>query len=475
MISIKRFSANYIVFLLLMDQLLTAIALGTAASLRLGVVVGVIKTAGSMQFGLPLPTYFLVAGLWLFVFILFSVYDAQRMFRAVSEIQSVLVSVGFSALALAGALYFLNYEVARLLYLYFVVLDVGFLVGYRLILRLLYRVRRGRTGDITRVIIVGAGRVGEALAKEIAQLEWAGMTLIGFIDDDPSKIGTVIDGAQVLGNCENTVKVVEREKIDQVIISLPPRAHHRLVNIVSELQRFPVRIKVVPDYFDLAFARTTQESLGDIPLIGLRDPAITGLPRIVKRMFDLVVATAGVVLLSPVFGLIALAIKLDSRGPVIFKQQRVGENGRLFWMYKFRSMIEDAEKLQTQVARKSSNGTVIHKQKDDPRVTRAGRWLRETSMDELPQLINVIKGEMSLVGPRPELPWLVEQYEPWQRKRFAVPQGITGWWQVNGRAERLMHLNTQDDLYYIQNYSLLLDLQILWKTLGVVFKGRGAF
>jgi lipopolysaccharide/colanic/teichoic acid biosynthesis glycosyltransferase len=138
-------------------------------------------------------------------------------------------------------------------------------------------------------------------------------------------------------------------------------------------------------------------------------------------------------------------------------------------------MVQDAEARQGEVVRTLPDGRVIHKHQDDPRVTRVGRWLRKTSLDELPQLINVIKGEMSLVGPRPEMPWLVEQYEPWQRKRFAVPQGMTGWWQVNGRSDRLMHLNTQDDLYYIQNYSLLLDLQILWKTLGVVFKGRGAF
>ena len=121
------------------------------------------------------------------------------------------------------------------------------------------------------------------------------------------------------------------------------------------------------------------------------------------------------------------------------------------------------------------HGRVIHKVPNDPRVTRVGRFIRRTSLDELPQLFNVLKGEMSLVGPRPEMPWLVEQYAPWQRKRFAVPQGITGWWQINGRDDKLMHLHTEDDLYYIQNYSILLDLQILWKTIGVVLKRRGAF
>jgi lipopolysaccharide/colanic/teichoic acid biosynthesis glycosyltransferase len=174
-------------------------------------------------------------------------------------------------------------------------------------------------------------------------------------------------------------------------------------------------------------------------------------------------------------GLTALLIKLDSPGPVFFRQQRVGENGRIFRMYKFRSMVVGAEKLQHKVNGEDENGNVIHKSEDDPRVTRVGRFLRRTSLDELPQLINVLKGEMSLVGPRPELPWLVGQYELWQRKRFAVPQGMTGWWQVNGRSDKPMHLYTEDDLYYIQNYSLWMDIYILLKTSWVVLRGKGAY
>jgi lipopolysaccharide/colanic/teichoic acid biosynthesis glycosyltransferase len=144
-------------------------------------------------------------------------------------------------------------------------------------------------------------------------------------------------------------------------------------------------------------------------------------------------------------------------------------------MFKFRTMVADAENLRHTVETTDSEGQLIHKSDRDPRVTRVGRILRKTSMDELPQLLNILRGEMSLVGPRPELPYLVERYEPWQRKRFAVPQGITGWWQVNGRSDKPMHLNTEDDLYYVQNYSLLLDIQILFKTILVVLRGKGAF
>ena len=172
---------------------------------------------------------------------------------------------------------------------------------------------------------------------------------------------------------------------------------------------------------------------------------------------------------------IALVIKLDSAGPVFFRQRRVGENGRIFRMYKFRTMMENAEKMQPQVNHVNGDGYIIHKQENDPRVTRVGRFLRRTSLDESPQLLNVLKGEMSLVGPRPEMPWLVDSYEPWQHKRFAVPQGMTGWWQVNGRSEKPMHLHTEDDLYYVQNYSMWMDLYILLKTPLVVLKGRGAY
>jgi lipopolysaccharide/colanic/teichoic acid biosynthesis glycosyltransferase len=178
--------------------------------------------------------------------------------------------------------------------------------------------------------------------------------------------------------------------------------------------------------------------------------------------------------------LIALVIKLDSPGPVFYCPQRVGEGGKLFWMVKFRTMVPDAEEQEkrlTIAAGDPDEGPpLFDKRPDDPRVTRLGRLLRRASLDELPQLINVLKGEMSLVGPRPELPWLVERYQPWQRKRFAVPQGITGWWQVNGRSNRGEHLlRVEDDLYYIRNYSLLLDLRILWKTVGSVIRGDGAY
>jgi exopolysaccharide biosynthesis polyprenyl glycosylphosphotransferase len=314
-----------------------------------------------------------------------------------------------------------------------------------------------------------ARRVAELLVAD----RWANLVLAGFFDAGPAAPGET--GAPILGSLDEVARVVGEQAIDVLIIALPLREQARLVTLVSDLQRLPVSVYVVPDLLDLAFFRTTVADVGGIPMIGLRDSAIEGFPRLVKRLFDIVVASLALVVALPVMGVIALAIKLDSPGPVIFRQQRVGENGRLFSMLKFRSMYQDAEQRLAEVLAEGEGGQVIHKRRDDPRVTRVGRFIRATSLDELPQLFNVLKGEMSLVGPRPEQPWLVERYEPWQRKRFAVPQGITGWWQVNGRSDKPMHLHTEEDLYYIQNYSLLLDIRILWKTIAAVLKRRGAY
>jgi exopolysaccharide biosynthesis polyprenyl glycosylphosphotransferase len=244
---------------------------------------------------------------------------------------------------------------------------------------------------------------------------------------------------------------------------------------VLALHDLPVQVRVVPDYFSLALYRATVEDFGGLPMINLRDPALNDVQRLVKRAFDLTIGGMMTLFLLPVMALIALLIKLDSPGPILFRQDRVGENGRIFKMYKFRSMVVGAEKMQAKVNHVNGDGELIHKQKDDPRVTGVGEFLRRTSLDELPQLFNILKGDMSLVGPRPEMPWLVGRYEPWQHKRFAVPQGLTGWWQVNGRSDKPMHLHTEDDIYYVQNYSLWMDIYILLKTPWVVLRGKGAY
>jgi exopolysaccharide biosynthesis polyprenyl glycosylphosphotransferase len=308
--------------------------------------------------------------------------------------------------------------------------------------------------------------------KQIGAYQSLGLRLVGFLDDDEAKRQANPD---IIGSLDTAYELILGSKIDDVVIAMPPRAYERVFNLITRLHTMPVRVWMIPDYFNLALYKTVIEEFAGLPMLDLRAPALTEYQRLTKRTFDLAITLLTLPIALPLMAIIALAIHLEDPGPIFFRQRRVGENGRLFEMLKFRTMIPDAEDHREQVERLDLDGKLVHKVPGDPRVTKVGRVLRRISLDELPQLFNILTGDMSLVGPRPELPYLVKMYEPWQYKRFAVPQGMTGWWQVNGRSDKPMHLHTEDDLYYIQNYSIWLDLQILLKTLWVVIQGKGAF
>ena len=277
------------------------------------------------------------------------------------------------------------------------------------------------------------------------------------------------------GPIKDIRSVIAESAATDVVIALPYSVYQRMGEVVSLTKDLPVKVWIALGFFDLALYKTNIEDFAGIPMLDLRAPALSDYQLLVKRGFDLFFGSIALLLLLPLMGLIALVIWLDDGRPILFRQQRAGENGRIFEMYKFRTMVKDAEALRALVEQTDENGNLIHKTENDPRVTRSGRILRRLSLDELPQFFNVVMGTMSLVGPRPEMPYLVEKYQEWQRKRFAVPPGLTGWWQVNGRSDKPMHLNTEDDLYYIQNYSLWLDIQILIRTAWTVVLGRGAY
>lgn len=470
---LRRRDINYALFLLGFDLALTMLSLNLASRARLYVPLGV-RLAPRFVYIHPY-IYLLVVAIWFLVFLALAVYDPKRTLRFIEEVEALIPAIGAATLIFAGTLYLSFREVSRLLFAYFFIIDCAALVGFRILLRLIFRLVGRPRRSITRVIIVGAGNVGRNVAQAAKSYSWTGLTLVGYLDDDPQKQGQKVEGVPILGTLDNAIPVVQEEAIDEVIFALPLEAHERLANLVVELQRLPVQVRVVPGFFNLAFFQARIDALGGIPLVSLRESAIEGFPRLIKRVFDLALASLLLVISALFMLIVALLIRLESPGPAIFKQERVGENCKSFTMYKFRTMFNDAPQRLAEVMKKNEYGQIIHKMPNDPRVTRVGRFLRRSSMDELPQLFNVIKGEMSLVGPRPELPLLVDQYEPWQRKRFAVPPGMTGWWQISGRSEKMMHLHTEDDIYYIQNYSLLLDLQILWKTIGVIISGQGAY
>jgi exopolysaccharide biosynthesis polyprenyl glycosylphosphotransferase len=422
-----------------------------------------------ITFELPPIMVLLTAAIWFVVFARFNVYDSRRTQRLTHELEAVVTASLFALLVMAGALYFSFRDVSRLFVGYFFLFALITVVGWRVVARLLWHAVGGDPAQRPRrVLIVGAGALGEQAA---AHLRLHHQHVIGGLDDGTSSNAEL----PILGTLADAATVVRAQRIDAVIVTLPYHAYERLEALIVALQKLPVQISVAPNYLNLVLHHATVEHISGMPLINLRDPALSESQRLVKRGFDLVIGVLMMVITLPIMALIALAVRLDTPGPAVFRQRRVGENGRLFTMYKFRTMIDGAEAHEAGNPMYNSDGHVIHKRKDDSRITRVGFFLRRTSLDELPQLINVLKGEMSLVGPRPELPQLVDRYASWQHKRFAIPQGMTGWWQINGRSDKPMHLHTEDDLYYIQHYSILLDVIIIWRTIFAVLRRRGAY
>ncbi len=471
---LKRFSTNHALLCMILDGLMVMLALRLAYLVRpsMSSISDLIRDLTSPR-EIKLYVYFLLAVVWMAIFLLRNQYDPEKNLRVVDEVYGVIGSAAFSGVVIAGTLYLSDREMSRVLFLAFFVFSTTFCVSHRLLYRLVFRISRKKAVQERRVLIVGAGPVGRQIKERIELYKNLGYSVVGFVDDN-SKLHDKFPG-KILGTVQQVQQVVSTNKIDNVIIALPRSAYEKTTRLVVELHSKPVRLWVIPDYFHQALSQAKILDFAGFPLIDLRAPALSHFQRMVKRIFDLFVTIPLLIILSPLFLIVALLIAADSPGPIFYKSKRIKENGEIFGMIKFRTMKVDADKDLQQVMKVDESGVLTYKRPDDPRITKIGRVLRKYSLDELPQFINVLTGDMSLIGPRPELPELVDRYEPWQRKRFSVPQGISGWWQVNGRSDKPMHLNTEDDLYYIQNYSLGLDIQILLKTILVVIRGKGAF
>jgi len=334
---------------------------------------------------------------------------------------------------------------------------------------------RKRGYGVRRVLIVGAGEVGRTIMRNIVAQPELGYQVVGFVDDKPERGNRDIGRFKGLGSTDHIPEVIKNEGVDEVIITLPWLYHRKILGIVAQCERAHVEVRIVPDLFQMSLSHVDIDDLNGIPLIGIKSVSIKGWNLALKRIIDVVVASLGLALLSPLMLCIAALIKLDSPGPVIFKQTRIGRGGRPFVVYKFRSMYEGAELEQEALTSLNEASGPLFKIKDDPRRTKFGKFLRRTSLDELPQLYNVLKGEMSLIGPRPQLPSEVEQYQPWHRKRLETWPGITGLWQVSGRSELSFDEMVLLDIYYIENWSLLLDLEIALKTIPTLILGTGAY
>ncbi len=453
---------------LIWDLLVTLLCLKIASALRLNLDIGLDVTEQTVE--LPLALYGAVVAIWLVVFLLLTPQRSLFTRGLLEAVGRLLIAVTLALASFAGLLYLSFRDVSRLQFFYFAALNLAGLLLVHLVVRsMLYL--RNRNRWMRRALVVGDSAAAERLMGEFMRRPWVGLTIVGYTSDAydaPISLPR-------LGTIAETVQLVSDKQIDEVIFALPPHQHDRVAQVSLMLLKQPVMVHMIPGALDLMFSRTPVETLGGIPLISLRESALTDFQRLMKRLFDLAASVTLLLLLSPVMLVIALLVRLETGGSVFFLQERVGEQGRRFKMIKFRSMYQDSEERWLEVARRDEDGNLQHKNEDDPRITKIGKKLRRTSLDELPQLLNVLRGEMSLVGPRPEMPYIAAEYQPWQWQRFRVPPGMTGWWQVNGRSGKPMHLNTEDDLYYIQNYSFWLDLRILLKTVLVVVHGQGAY
>jgi exopolysaccharide biosynthesis polyprenyl glycosylphosphotransferase len=331
---------------------------------------------------------------------------------------------------------------------------------------------------LRRVVVVGHAAVVANLAAELRRETYHGLSIVAAcLVGPPGPPDTAeIAGVPAIAGLNSVAGVVQRFHADTVaVLACPEMSGVRLRDLAWELEKTDTDLCVAPALLDVAGPRTTIRPVAGLPLLHMDHPEFTGARQVIKSLFDKVLALSALAVTAPATIMIAVAIWRSDGGPPLFRQTRVGQNGRMFTVYKFRTMVPDAEKHKAQLAECNEHDGLLFKIRHDPRVTPVGAWLRRWSVDELPQLLNVLMGDMSLVGPRPALPEEAAKYGDQVRRRLAVKPGMTGLWQINGRANLPWEESVRLDLRYVENWSLALDLQILWKTLAAVMHGSGAY
>ncbi len=408
----------------------------------------------------------LIIGLWLTTNASFGLYSKRRGITRLEEL-NLLIKSSWIGLLVTAALAFLfkELDLARAVVLTAAPLSLLTLTMGRTLFRMLEtRMRESGQGDV-RTLIVGAGIVGARAMQKIQDHPEIGYQIVGFVDDDPAKADFSIGKAQVIGTRADFRQLVKENEVEEVIIAIPSMPHKDILALVMEVEDLDVRFRIISDLFGVLAHETKIDLIEDVPIFDLKSgQAETHYYESLKRAVDLTLTIAALPLLFVLHLFVALAIKLDSPGPVMFTQERVGRFRKNFTMYKYRTMYIDSPKY-----------AVAPKGDDDPRITKVGRFLRKTSLDELPNLLNVLTGDMSLVGPRPEMPFIVDTYEEWQLKRLDVRPGVTGLWQILGRKDLPLHENLEYDFYYIKNKSLSLDITILFRTVSAVLTRKGAY
>jgi exopolysaccharide biosynthesis polyprenyl glycosylphosphotransferase len=465
--------------LLLLDAVLVVVTFFVAYHLRYTFKLFRAVQEGSYQ---PIETY--LTWLILFTFSLLIAYQGAGLYHEqrgrswLEEMGIIVNGVAISTVIVILTSYFIDgiFFSSRLMLFYIVLLTLAAHGGARLIDHVIEANRRKRGIGVERALIIGAGEIGRSVMRTIVARSDLGYAVIGYLDDNPDKADAGIGRIPGLGTLDDIAQVLAETRPDVIFITLPWVDYPRILEIAGMAEARGCTARIVPDLFQLKLTEVQMEDMGGIPLLNIRGPRpVPRLRNWTKRMMDLAIILIGLPFIFIPLALVALAIKLDSEGPVFFRQRRVGKDGRTFGMLKFRSMVKDAEAQKKNLEALNEADGPLFKIKADPRITRVGRYLRKWSIDEFPQIINVLKGEMSLVGPRPGTPAEVAEYEAWQHQRLQVAPGMTGLSQVSGRSDIPFAEMCLLDIYYIENWSIALDIRILMRTIPKVLRAEGAY
>jgi exopolysaccharide biosynthesis polyprenyl glycosylphosphotransferase len=452
-----------------------AMALDAVCALLAGLLAYCVRLGELRSPGLYLAASCLLPVGWLAIVAMVDGYDARFIGVGSDEFRRVLNAALIMTASVAILSYAAKADFARsYVIIAFPALTVLDLVARYVLRRRLHRLR-ALGACMQKVVVVGYPDVVADMAMQLGREEYHGLTVVAACLAGPDW-GNEINGIPAVHGLDQVPDVALRFGADTVaVLSCPELSGMRLRELAWELEKTGTSLCVAPAILDIAGPRTTIRSAAGLPLVYMDHPEFAGIPRLLKACFDRAFAATALLLVSPVMAVIAVMIKLYDRGPVLFTQVRVGVDGSSFRIYKFRTMVADAEALKARLAEHNETGGVLFKIRADPRITAVGCWLRRWSLDELPQLFNVLLGDMSLVGPRPALPEEADRYHTHVRRRLAVKPGITGLWQVNGRSDLPWEEAVRLDLRYVENWSFMLDLQILWKTWSAIGTGTGAY
>jgi exopolysaccharide biosynthesis polyprenyl glycosylphosphotransferase len=446
-----------------------SVALFSASIIRFEIMDAVPSRTVNYTLITILMTPAMVALFWLY-----GLYEPRQVLGPVHEFKQVFHGVVAGAVLIFITDSVFELKLARGWALLALVCGLVIVGGERLVVRKILHFLRRQGGDPTRTIVLGSNNEARTVARTVERERWLGYQILGFVDDDVSVGDEVVNGHRVLGHSSDLKDLVQAHHATLVLVAASAFDAARLNRLLWELQDVDVDLQITSGTIDLLASRVIVQSVAGVPLLYVRRTGMNRAQRTLKRTIDVIGSSVGLVLLAPVLAAIAVWIKRDSAGGVFFTQVRIGRDGKPFKCWKFRTMVPDAEERRAELEHLSEGPGLLFKLKEDPRVTRAGSFLRRYSLDELPQLANVLKGEMSMVGPRPALSVEVEQYDDWVRNRLIVKPGMTGLWQVSGRTETSFSDYVRFDLFYIQNWSLSLDLWILWRTLRSVRSAEGA-